>query len=141
MAQDIALRPRIYTKEETAQLSAATLAYIGDAVYELAVRAELLSSLRLPSGALHGRAAGIVNAGAQSEAAQRLTEGLSDEELRVYLRGRNAKLTAGKKHHPAEHCRATGLETLFGYLYLTGQDERLGELIGSVLLLLLPKDG
>ncbi|MDP4153505.1 MAG: ribonuclease III domain-containing protein [Bacillota bacterium] len=110
-----------------------SLAYIGDAVYELLVREYLITNYGLPSAQLHKMATSIVNAKSQSDAVEKILPLLSDEEERVYMRGRNAKLSPVKRSSPVTHCRATGLEALFGYLYLNGNQSRMNELIGIIL--------
>lgn len=123
---------KTYTKAEADALPALTLAYIGDAVYEIAVRERLLLGDHHKNGALHKKCTAFVSAHAQSEFVGLFEDILTDDERRVYGRGRNAKLPVGKKNDPINHCRATGFEALFGYLYLTGQDARLDELLNII---------
>ena len=107
-------------------LPALTLAYIGDTVYDLYVRTLLVR--RRPAGAhaLHMAAAGQVCAAGQAAAFRRVEPLLTGEELAVYRRGRNAHSGTVPKHASiADYRVATGLETLVGYLYLTGNDARL----------------
>lgn len=108
------------------------LAYIGDAVYELYVRERLV-----PEGghvqAMHRRATKIVCASAQSEALGRIEEMLTDAEKDIVRRARNAKQNPPKNADPAQYHRATGLEALIGYLYLSGQRERMDALIRAAL--------
>lgn len=120
------------TKEEVLALPNLTLAYIGDAVYELIVREHLVSVLPTTNSTLHRLAAKIVSATGQSGTAERMLPLLTEEEKRVYLRGRNAKLSVSKRSNPAIHCRATGLECLFGYLYLSGETGRLKTLASVI---------
>ena len=99
---------------------------MGDAVFELLVRERIVSQGNAPVGSLHRRAVSVVCASAQSEAVGVLEELLTDEEKDIYKRGRNANgHPAPKNADPAEYRRATGLEALFGYLYLKGSEERL----------------
>ncbi len=78
---------------------------------------------------LHKHATALVNAAAQSEMIGALMEDLSEEELGIYKRGRNAStLTSARHQNVGDYRRATGLEALFGYLYLGGKTERLEEL-------------
>ena len=119
---------------EAAMLPALTLAYIGDTVYDLYVRTLLVR--RRPAGAhaLHVAAAGQVCAAGQAAAFRRVEPLLTGEELAVYRRGRNAHSGTVPKHASiADYRVATGLETLVGYLYLTGNDARLGELMQTAL--------
>jgi len=100
------------------------LAYIGDAVYELYTRTKLCKSPALTKN-LHRKAVALVRAGAQAAAAERTLPHLTDEERAVYMRGRNASPhTLAKSANRAEYMSATGIEALFGWLYLSGQHER-----------------
>lgn len=117
------------TWREAINLPALTLAYVGDGVYELGVRRYLLERGVRKVEELHRGAVGYVKATFQSRFYQSLLESLSEEELSVLKRGRNAK--AG--HQPkssgvAEYHNATGVEALFGAVWLAGRDERLEEL-------------
>lgn len=105
------------------------LAYIGDAVFELLVRSRLLAEGNRPVNKLNKRATGYVKASAQAEAYRRLEDKLSEEELAVLKRGRNAKsFSRAKNATVSDYRHATGLEALFGYLYLKGRNERIIEL-------------
>jgi len=110
------------------QRSPATLAYLGDAVFELMVRERLLHRHSEGTGLLHKRAARLCSAAGQAEAVEALLPLLSEAELRQYKRGRNAVLAVSKRKNPTVHCAASGLETLFGLLYLEDRRERLIEL-------------
>lgn len=105
------------------------LAYMGDTVWELMVRAFLMETGHNVHK-LHKLATGQVNAGAQAQAAARLAPYLTAEEQELVRRGRNAhaRHSAPRNQNPADYSSATGLETLMGFLYLTGQAERLREL-------------
>lgn len=112
------------------QMSPLVLAYIGDTVYDLFVRTMLVESTTLSAHGLHVRAANLVCAAAQSRAFLRIEKLLSDEEMSVFKRGRNAHMgTVPKNAEIIDYRRATGLEALIGYLYLLGRDERLSELM------------
>lgn len=103
-----------------------TLAYIGDAVYEIIVRTVLVGQGNAPVNLLHKRASNLVKAEAQKEALERIKEQLTEEELSVFRRGRNAKsYTSAKNAAIGDYRVATGFEALFGYWYLTGQTERM----------------
>lgn len=107
-----------------------TLAYIGDAVYELVIRSLLVGQGNAQANKLHKKASALVNAGAQSAAFERMREALSEEELHVFRRGRNANSATMAKHATmTDYRRATGFEALMGYLYLSGQTDRLLALI------------
>ena len=115
-------------------LSPLALAFIGDGVYELLAREHLLSQGNAPVGKLHERTVELVSAGAQAAAYERIAGLLTREEEAVYRRGRNANSTRCPRHtDPAVYRRATGVEALFGWLYLTGQTARVGELFTAVL--------
>lgn len=124
----------IYSPAEAARLPAQSLAYIGDAVYELYVREEMLKRHKVKSGKLHYLSVHYVKAKFQAEAAVQLLPSLSERERNILLRGRNADPGAMAKHaSPQEYRWASGLETLIGYLYLAGEKERLRALLPAVL--------
>lgn len=107
-----------------------TLAYIGDGVYDLVIRTILVSRGNCPPNKLHRMASNLVKAGAQSAMIEALEPILTETEEAIYRRGRNAKSYTMAKHATMpEYRRATGFEALMGYLYLTGQEERMTELI------------
>ena len=109
-------------------LSPGALAFVGDAYYGLLVR-EKLAEINRPSGELHALSVKLVKAGAQANAFKLIESELSEKELSVYKRGRNAHVNSIPKNASVgEYHSATGLETLFGYLHLSKQDERAGEL-------------
>ncbi|MBC8536288.1 Mini-ribonuclease 3 [Feifania hominis] len=110
-----------------------TLAYLGDAVYELAVRERLLAGGAVASGKLHALATGLVSAAAQSDALERIAPVLTEQENAVYHRGRNCKTLGAKSRDPVTHSRATGVEALFGYLYLKGETQRIGQLMDLIM--------
>lgn len=118
------------------QYSPLTLAYLGDAVYELSVREKLVRRENQPNGKLHREATAYVSASAQSSILEKLLPILSEDELAVFRRGRNSNATGGKNSDVMEYKRATGLECLFGYLYLTGNTARIQELFS----LIFPED-
>lgn len=120
--------------ENPALLSPLALAFLGDGVYELLARESLLSQGNAPVGSLHSRTVELVSAAAQSAAWEIISPLLTEEESAVYRRGRNAHPGHCPKHtEPAVYHRATGLEALFGWLYLTGQVERANELFRVIL--------
>ena len=111
------------------QYSPLALAFVGDGVYELFVREHLMLLANRPAGELHRRAVKLVRASAQAEAAERMMPLLSEEELAVFKRGRNAHTGHTPKNaSDAQYHAATGLEALFGYLHLSGRDDRAREL-------------
>lgn len=106
------------------------LAYIGDGVYELVIRSLLVGRGNAQANRLHKEASTLVNAGAQSASLERIKEELSEEEMQVFKRGRNANSATMAKHATmSDYRRATGFEALMGYLYLTGRMERILELV------------
>lgn len=107
-----------------------TLAYIGDSIYDLVVRTMLVGKGNAPVNSLHRRASSLVKAEAQRESLRRIEAVLTEEEQSVYRRGRNAKsYTSAKNASITDYRIATGFEALMGYLYLTGQMDRLLELV------------
>ncbi len=124
------------TKKPT-EYSSLALAYLGDAVYELYVRNHLLAKGNFSVNELHKAAVHYVQAKAQSDAITALEQELTEEEMRVYKRGRNAKPATLPKHaNVGDYHRATGLEALIGYLYLEGNTPRLTQLFEKVIALL-----
>ncbi|MCI5605607.1 MAG: Mini-ribonuclease 3 [Clostridia bacterium] len=113
------------------QYSPLALAYIGDGVYELYVRSRVIEEhSNLPAHKLHLHTVKYVKAHAQSNSIEALQNILTEEEAAVYRRGRNAKsATVPKNANIVEYRRATGFEALIGYVYLTGDTERLNELM------------
>ncbi len=102
---------------------------MGDAVYELLVRTRLCVGGGLTAGKLHSEAVRYVSAPAQAKAAKALLPHLTQEEAELYRRGRNAHVhSVPSRSTLEEYHAATGLEALFGALYLRGERERLGEL-------------
>mgnify|MGYP001131975629 CR=1 FL=1 len=111
------------------EVSSLALAYIGDAIYEIFVRTMVLSKGNAPVNKLHKQSKEYVNAKGQAELYQVIAEYLTEEEKAVFRRGRNAKsYTTPKNMDIADYRCATGLEALFGYLYLKGDMQRALEL-------------
>ena len=107
-----------------------TLAYIGDGIYDLVIRSMMVAKGNAHVNDLHRRTSKLVKAHAQSELIGMLQPELTEEELAVYRRGRNAKsFTMAKNATVADYRRATGFEALMGYLYLEDQMDRMMELI------------
>ena len=107
-----------------------TLAYIGDGIFELVVRTVLVERKNTQAEKLHKAATKIVKAETQALLIEAIKEDLTEEELAVYKRGRNAKaVTRAKNATMSEYRRATGFEALMGYLYLKGDMERMIKLI------------
>ena len=107
-------------------LSPLGLAYIGDAVYEMLVRLTVLTDGNAPVNKLHKKAKNLVNAKAQAQMYFRIVKELTEDEAAVFRRGRNAKsFTTPKNADLMDYRHATGLEALFGYLYLKGEKQRV----------------
>lgn len=105
-------------------LSPSVLAFVGDAVYGLYVRT-YLAKVNRPSGELHKLSVKLVNASAQAQAFRLIEPELSEKELSVFKRGRNFHTgNTPKNSTGGEYHLATGLETLFGFLYLSGENTR-----------------
>ena len=109
-------------KEEAYRMSTSQLAYLGDAVLELMVRKKLIEE-----GHAHPQELAVkyVTAVAQSAAAERLADEFTDDEADVYRRGRNNTHTSPKSASHAQYSRATGIECVFAYVYLCGDNDRL----------------
>ena len=110
------------------------LAHIGDAVFELMVRTWLCTNGTSKAKNLHNRAVTFVSAKAQASAADKILPELDEGEAAVYKRGRNTHVNSvpkGSTHE--EYHAATGVEALFGYLYLNGKINRLNELFAMII--------
>lgn len=115
------------------QYSPLVLAYMGDAVYELYVRKMLVTKANTQVDKLHKSAIQIVKAEAQSEAFRKIENELTEKEISVFKRGRNTKSSVPKHSSVAEYRTATGLEALIGYIYLTGDINRLEYIMNLIL--------
>ena len=126
----------LYLKErpDVRAYSPLALAFLGDSVFEMMVRERLLGIANRPAGQLHALAVKQVRAEAQAEGMQILLPHLTPDEEQVYKRGRNAHTGhVPKNANRAQYQAATGLEALFGYLYLEGRDDRLRELFSLIV--------
>ena len=111
------------------EISTPALAYLGDCVIELCVRRMLVERGLSTSAHLNAAALDYVRAPAQAEAMKRLSEHLSEEEASFFRRGRNmGHSNVPKRATVSEYRAATGMEVLFGFLHVTGQQERIDEL-------------
>lgn len=123
----------ILSKEQIPEintLSPLTLAFIGDSVYEMFIRTKILSMGNRPANELHKIAVGYVKAKAQAQAAHKILDLLTDQELQIYRRGRNTNIhTVPKNADMADYRHATALEALVGYLYIKGEEDRLEEIL------------
>lgn len=107
-----------------------TLAFIGDAVYNVYIRTFLASLNNVKTGILHKESIKYVSAKGQSYIIDKIYEILTDDEINVYKRGRNTNVGTISKHvDVVEYKKATGFEALIGYLYITKQNERLDFLV------------
>lgn len=105
------------------------LAFIGDSVYDICIRTALIKQGNRQVQKVHARATDFVSARAQSEAVDKLKRVLTEEEMNIFKRGRNAKFhTKAKNASTVEYKAATGLEAVFGYLFLKGDTDRILEL-------------
>ena len=112
--------------------SPSTLAFVGDAVFGLLVRTKL-SDVEQPIGKLHKKSVDFVNANAQNQAFQLISQLLTEEEMSVFKRGRNNHVGGVPKSTTvAAYHTATGVEALFGYLHLSGQHDRIAELFAVI---------
>ena len=119
----------ILSTQELQGMSALALAHIGDAVFELLVRTELCKKGSCVNGKLHKLTVAEVCAPAQAKFVEKILPSLTEEEAAVYRRGRNAHVHSIPKNAThAQYGKATGLEALFGMLYLSGQNDRIAEL-------------
>lgn len=121
-------------EKEVNQLNMLALAHVGDAVYELLVRSMLCREKNAAVMKLHRLTVEKVRAEAQAEAVKKILPLLTEEELAVYKRGRNTKVNSAPHHADiAQYHAATGLEALFGWLYLQGKTERIEALFSSIM--------
>ena len=118
-----------FTREQVNGISNLGLAHIGDGVYELMVRSYLCSTGNQTVKTLHRDSIRMVNATTQAAVAEKLLPELTEEEMGYFRRGKNSHTHAAPKAAtPQQYALATGLETLFGALYLYGRIERLNQL-------------
>lgn len=119
---------------ELREYSPLVLAYIGDDVYDLIIRTMLVKKSNMQVQKLHRKASSIVKAPSQAELIEKIYPLLTEEEKRVYKRGRNAKShTKAKNASTVDYRKATGLEALIGYLYLKKEVKRIIDLIHAGL--------
>ncbi len=116
------------TEEDIRMMKPLSLAYIGDAVFELLIRTEIMTGQK-NAHTLHKLSASLVNAKAQADFFERIRENLTEEELGVVNRAKNSKLhTMPRNAEYNDYRFATGLESLFGYHYLMKNEDRIIEL-------------
>ena len=126
---------RLYDKEINADmLSPLTLAFTGDAVFSLFIREMLVCDANRPVGQLHKLSVQWVKASAQAKGMKAVLPMLTDTELSVFKRGRNAHTSHTPKNQSGcDYHYATGFEALVGYLYLKNEEERLNRLLSEVI--------
>jgi len=111
-------------------VSMQTLAFIGDAVYNVYIRCYLASKSNQKTNKLHNYSIKFVSARAQSKTVDMLIDSLKEDEIAVYKRGRNTNISSVSKNADiVEYKKATGFEALIGYLYIKNENERLEEII------------
>lgn len=119
---------------EVNAISMLGLAHIGDGVYELLTRTMLCKQGHSAAAKLHRLTVSYVNAPAQAVAAKKIMPLLTAQELAVYMRGRNSKVNSvPQKATEGEYHAATGLEALFGWLYLQGETQRIDSLFAAIM--------
>ena len=122
------------SEAQARQMNPVVLAFVGDAVYTLLVRERLAVSSGEKAGRLNKRASELVSAHGQSGALERILPLLTEEELAVFKRGRNAHVhTIPPSASRVDYLRATALECLLGYLYLSGRRERVNALFAAMM--------
>ena len=119
--------------QDVNKISMLGLAHVGDAVYELLYRSKLCTDGHTAVAEMHRMTVAFVRAEAQAEAAAKLLPVLTQDETSVFKRGRNAKLNSVPHNADiGQYHAATGLEALFGWLYLLGRTERINELFNII---------
>ena len=118
------------SEKEALNMNALTLAYVGDAVHTLYVREKLVKDGDKKIDALHRLCSAEVKAATQAKLAESLFDSMTEQEQSVYLRGRNSSTHHRAKNQTgSDYRKATGFEAVLGYLYLTGQGERLNYIL------------
>ena len=124
---------QLLTQTQAKLYSPLALAFLGDSVYEVLVRQYLLLQANQPASKLHEKKVQLVCAAFQAKAAERILPQLTEDELTVYKRGRNANNTIPRHTSAQDYHRATGLECLFGFLYLIGAQARMETLFAAMM--------
>ena len=122
-----------FSKNKINSISSLGLAHVGDAVYELLCRSWLCVHGDQTVKTLHRDTVALVKATKQAEFAQKLLPLLTEEELSWFRRGKNAHISVPKSATREQYSLATGLEALFGALYLSGRKDRLNELFAALM--------
>ena len=133
--QELERAREAFGARDTKELNPLQMAYVGDTIHDLYVRSMLVSR-GMTVGKMHKQAVRMVSAFAQARMLEALEQELTEAEADIARRGRNsqAKHAAPKHADPADYAHATGLEALWGYLYLSGQQQRLDELMKTALM-------
>ena len=131
----LSLLKSLYTEDDIRTVHPLSLAYIGDCIYDLYLRTNMISEYgHLNSKKLHEENIKYVNAKAQKEAFFKIKDILNESEIMYFKKGRNCKIKTSPKNYTINDYKiATGFESLIGYLYLTGKFERLDEIIYIIL--------
>ena len=122
------------TKAEIDAISNLGLAHMGDCVYEMLVRAHLCAQGNKTVAQLHKQTITMVKATYQADFVDKMLPLLTEDEMTYYRRGKNSHVHAvPKSATPAQYAKATGLEAMFGYLFLSGQKDRANEIFNLVM--------
>ena len=125
---------RMNTAFQPQHMNTTTLAFLGDAIYETYVRLYIIGRMQAGADRLHRAAVKYVRAESQAEAVKQLLDSLSEEELSLVKRARNKRsATKPKNADPVSYKWATAFEALIGYLYLSGNKERMEEIINAAM--------
>ena len=128
------------SERDAGQYSPLALAFLGDSVYDTLVRDYLLRRANMPVAKLHTAKIKLVCAEFQSSVYENVAEILTEKEISVLKRGRNSTGNTVPKHADAvDYRRATAIECLFGYLFLTGQEERISQIFNVIMENVLPE--
>ena len=124
---------KVMEQHDALQLNALQLAYLGDTVWEMVVRYHLIMK-RFNVHHMHKDCVNLVNAHSQAVILQKIQDELNETETEIVRRGRNAhaKHSAPRNQDPDEYAASTGFEALFGYLYLTGKNDRINTLVSNI---------
>ncbi len=126
------------TQKEAYQYSPLSLAYIGDSVLDLMVKSYFVKNTNKQTYKYHKEVSNVVKAVNQAKFVDMIIDELAEDELDIYKRGRNASTHSKAKNATmGEYRKATGLEALFGYLYLKGDQLRLQNLVDKMILVYL----
>lgn len=122
-----------FKPENSSDISIATMAYIGDAVFELMVRTHVATARKRKLKDIHLDTVELVRAKSQAKLVKKIADELSEEEHNIVRRGRNIKTTPAKNAEMIDYRMSTGFEALLGYLYLRGEKKRLNYLFQKAL--------